>query len=76
MSVYEWVGITASEGARNLVVVTHLGPVKAMVADALGGHWDAFERVIVGHASVSTLEIGQDAARLVDLNLAPRRETL
>lgn len=73
LSVHEWMGIATSEGMGNLVVVTHLGPVKAMVADTLGGHWEAFERVIVGHASVSTLEIGSEFARLVDLNLAPRR---
>ncbi|MCC7077106.1 MAG: histidine phosphatase family protein [Acidimicrobiia bacterium] len=66
----EWVAATRAEGQSDIVFVTHLGPVKVLVTDVLGGHWPVLDRVVISHASISTVEIDTRGRRLLDLNLS------
>ncbi|MFI0431846.1 MAG: MSMEG_4193 family putative phosphomutase [Candidatus Nanopelagicales bacterium] len=52
-SVREWAGSPAADGV--VVVVSHGDVIKAILADALGMHLDAFQRIVVNPGSISAI---------------------
>ncbi len=76
--------ITAEHGDEAVwVAVSHGDPIKAVLADALGMHLDAFQRIVVDPASVSVVRYSPlrpfvlmsntHAGPLVHLNPPPRK---
>lgn len=61
----------ALERGASLVVVTHLGPTKSLVAAATGDLAGAQSRIHIAPASLThlRLDVGSDAATLVSLNV-------
>jgi broad specificity phosphatase PhoE len=59
-------------GSATLVVVTHLGPVKTIIAAALGGAETVLDRLFVGHGRVTRLRIRGGTSVIESMNVQPR----
>lgn len=67
-----------ADGARPWLLCSHGDVLKAILADALGMHLDAFQRIVVDPSSISVVHYGNPRPHVVTMNnsgdlLLPRR---
>jgi len=73
-------GLADAHEGQTVVVVSHADPIKAVLADALGMHFDQFQRIVVAPASVIALSYGEAGPAVMLVNWtgqpgpAPREE--
>jgi len=60
--------LCATHPRQTVAVVSHADPIKAAVAFYVGLPLDLFQRLVVGPASLTVLELGGALPRLVCLN--------
>lgn len=60
--------IVGRHPGSTVVVVSHADPLKAILADALGSHFDLFQRIVVSPASVSTVSYAPSGPMVVTTN--------
>ena len=60
--------LCARHPQQNVVVVSHGDMIKATVAYYAGIHLDLFQRIEVAPASISVVEIGEAAVRILSVN--------
>jgi broad specificity phosphatase PhoE len=53
---------------ESIIAVSHADPIKTVLADALGVHFDLFQRIIVGPASLSAVCYANDGPRVLAIN--------
>lgn len=63
-----------SKGKTSVVFVTHLEPIRALVASALGSYGEWIRRVRVSNASISVFEHKEGVLRLQTVNWLPIQE--
>ncbi|GLY32763.1 histidine phosphatase family protein [Kineosporia sp. NBRC 101731] len=69
--------LRSEHAGRSVVVVTHTGPIRAAVASALDAGLQAFWRLRIDPASVTTLRFWADGGvEVASVNAAPTRPTL
>ena len=66
----ELMAIAAQHGDKDLVACfSHADPIKLAVAYFLGMPLDAFQRLTISTASITTLYLGEGASRLLSINV-------
>ncbi len=53
---------------ESIIAVSHADPIKAVLADALGVHFDLFQRIVVAPASLSAVCYASEGPRVLTLN--------
>ncbi len=66
----------SSAGRRRIVFVTHLEPIRALVAAALGTHGEWIRRIRISNASITMLSYSSGSLRLYCVNWLPIKEYL
>ncbi|MEM0322353.1 MAG: histidine phosphatase family protein [Thermoprotei archaeon] len=61
----------ASAGRRRVVLVTHLEPIRALVATALGAYGEWIRRIRINNASITMFEYASGVLRLYCVNWLP-----
>ncbi len=62
---------SADAGVKSIIVVTHLGPVKAYLKHVLAGGPMLYAELLVGHGSVSKVCFDDKGGRVVSVNVEP-----
>ncbi|PSN92186.1 hypothetical protein B9Q08_01710 [Candidatus Marsarchaeota G2 archaeon ECH_B_SAG-M15] len=72
--VVKFVEELASAGRRRVVLVTHLEPIRALVAAALGTHGEWIRRIRINNASITVLGYSAGSLRLYCVNWLPLKD--
>jgi len=70
------VDLAADAVLNNIVVVSHVSPIKASVAWALGASDQMTWRLFLGQASICRIATTPDSARLIEFNVTSHLEGL
>lgn len=60
--------LAAEHRGETIVCVSHADPIKAAVADAVGSHLDAFQRLVVSPCSITAVLYGADTTTVLTVN--------
>jgi probable phosphoglycerate mutase len=60
--------LAAEHRGGTIVCVSHADPIKAVIADAVGSHLDAFQRLVVSPCSITAILYGVDATTVLTVN--------
>ena len=63
--------LLSRHAGQTLLVVTHVGPIRTIVAAALGAPLDNIKRLVIGHGSMTQIEYTSSWPNLIFFSLRP-----